>query len=123
MLQFGGLAVAAGAQQTSVSSLIPFPYRILKVKIFVLDDAVPDLRYYVLVDGTNSTSTTTLPTGVSIFAPYSGIQYIRASQGSRICEPLYDVRESESFLKVHVQNNDANFACDYAAEITIEEMS
>lgn len=122
VIQFGGLALAAGAQITGVSGGITFRYRILKVKVFFLDNAVPDLRYYVFMGSTPGGSTTGLPEGTSIFAPYSMTQMIRGSQGMRECEPMMIVDSTRSYLKVHCENAGAVFACDWAAEITIERL-
>jgi hypothetical protein len=122
VIQFGGLGLAAGAQATSVSSMIDFPYKILKVKVFFLDNAVPDLRYYILVGSSSDGSTSNVPSGTNIFGPYSGLIFIRGSQGTRIIEPMYDVKDATSFLKVHAWNLDPVYACDWAAEITIERL-
>lgn len=122
VIQFNGLALAAGAQITGVSGQLGFRYRILKAKVFFLDNAVPDLRYYVMVGNTPGGSTTGLPEGQSIFSPYSPTTMIRGSQGARVMEPMLVVSEVRTYLKVHVWNADAVFACDWAAEITIERL-
>jgi hypothetical protein len=122
VIQFGGLALGAGAQITGVSGGITFRYRIVKVKVFYLDNAVPDLRYYVLVGSTPGGSTTGLPEGDSIFSPYSTTLFLRGSQGMRECEPMLIVDSTRSFLKVHCWNVDPVYACDWAAEITIERL-
>jgi hypothetical protein len=126
VIQFGGAALAAGAQITSVSGGITFRYRILKVKIFYLDDAVPGMVYHVLVGSTPGGNIAGLPEGQSIFSPYSTTTEIRGSQGTRIMEPMLIVDSTRSYLKVHVQNlvppPPAGFPVSYAAEITIERL-
>ena len=126
VIQFGGIGLAAGAQITSVSGGITFRYRILKVKVFFLDDAVPGMVYHVYVGSTPGGSTTGLPEGQSIFAPYSTTTEIRGSQGVRIMEPMMIVDSTRSYLKVHVQNlvplPPAGFPVSYAAEISIERL-
>ena|SRR3989304_758255 len=122
VIQFSGVGLAAGAQITLVSGQISFRYRILKVKVFFGDDAVPDMRYYPMVGFTPGGSTTGLPEGQSIFAPLSPQSFMRAGFGKRECEPNLIVDSDRSYLKIHVQNNDALFAVGYAAEITIRRL-
>lgn len=122
VIQFSGVGLAAGAQITLVSGQLSFRYRILKVKVFFGDDAVPDMRYYPMVGSTQGGSTTGLPEGQSIFAPLSPQAFMRAGYGKRECEPMLVIDSTRSYLKVHVQNNDAVYAIGYAAEITIQRL-
>ena len=122
IIQFSGVNLGAGAQLTRVSGQIGFKYRILKVKVFFDDTAVPDMRYYVYVGSTPGGSTMGLPEGTSIFSPLSPDSYIRGGFGKRECEPNLIVDSDRSYLKIHVQNNDALFAVGYAAEITIQRL-
>lgn len=94
----------------------------MKVKVFFGDDAVPDLRYHVLIGNTPGGSVTGLPEGISIFSPLSPDSFIRAGYGKRECEPNLIVDSDRTYLKVHVQNNDPLFAVGYSAEITIQRL-
>lgn len=121
-LLFNGLNVAAGTYATSISGGLGFPYRIIEAKFYFLDDAVPDMRYYLYVGSSPSGSTTGMPEGSNVLSPYSGSGFIRGGQGMVKVEPMYDVTAERTYIKVHVFNNDAIYAVDYSAQVVVERL-
>ena len=119
---FGATGQPLNSQTTLVSAIIPFCYRIVKVKLYFLEYTTPEQRYYVLVGESNAGSVVGLPEGVNVFGEYSQVTYLRSSQGVRILEPLRVVDRVNTYLKVHIHNLSLTLASDTAAEITIERV-
>jgi hypothetical protein len=99
--------LAAGLQQTYVSSRIPYRFRIVHASIVFGFGTGNALLIYVLASRTTTTSTSTVPPDTPVFSEYSPTPYF-VGDGLIKCPPVdYYAAEDEQYVKVHAVNNSA----------------
>lgn len=110
-----------GAQNTLISDYLPFPFRIIEVKMLFGFTTGNLLRYYWLVSGNNTGSTTGIPTGDNPFA-YSGTVPYFVGEGIIRKEPCrYKDDTGKKYIKLHAVNN-SGVAQAVAASIVIQKV-
>ena len=111
----------AGAQQTLVSSLITFPFRIVQVKMFFSFTTQSLVRYYWLVSSSNDISNAGLPSGDNPFSGFGTLPYF-VGEGIMRKEPCaYEDNVGKKYVKLHVQNN-SPIAQPINASVVVQEL-
>jgi hypothetical protein len=100
-------ALAAGAQNTAVSSMIPLSYRVTEIKVYFPDDAINNVRVYWLASNNGQGSTTTIPDGTNLIASFSGTTFLIGHADVITLRCSLAIESAKSFIKMHVLNNNA----------------
>ena len=111
----------AGAQNTLVSSLIPFPFRIVQVKMFFSFTTNNLVRYYWLVSSSNDISTTGVPSGDN---PFSGVGTLPYFVGEGIMRKevcSYEDKAGRKYVKLHTLNGSL-VAQPINASVVVQEL-
>jgi hypothetical protein len=99
--------LAAGLQQTYVSSRIPYPFRIVHVSIIFGDATANALLIYILSSRTTTASTSTVPPDTPVFSQYSPTPYF-VGESIIKCPPVdFHAASDDQFVKVHAVNGSA----------------
>lgn len=113
--------LGAGLQNTVVTSMIPLKYAVTKIETFFSDDAINNVRVYWLMSNNAQGSTTSIPDGSNLIAPFSAINFIigHADLVSISANVLSET--DKSYIKMHVINNNA-YAVDIMGLVTIRKV-
>lgn len=97
--------LAATSQNTVVVGTIPFTFRVLEITVFFPDDAINNIQVYFLVSDNPQGSTTTIPSGENLLAPFTPTQFLigHAEKVTITCNAL--VSSNRSYIKMHIINN------------------
>jgi len=113
--------VAATSQQTIVSGLISFKFRVTLVKMIFDTDHVNSVLYYWLIGRNNQGSTTGLPEGDNIFREIVPVNFFVGNGETRTLQPNVAWEEDKGYLKLHI-NNLNTYAVTVKATIGIQEL-
>ena len=113
--------IGATAQLTILSDLISFPFVVRSILIDFSTDHINNVLHYVLLSTNRTTSTTSVPADTSAFTGLSGISYAIGDNREKRYFPNIEWRQTRSYIKVHVVNNNA-YAVSVNATVTIEEL-
>jgi hypothetical protein len=113
--------VGAAAQLTILSDLISFPFVVRSILIDFGSDHVDRVLHYVLLSTNRTTSITVVPADTNAFTGLSTIGYAIGDNREKRFYPNVEWRQTRSYMKVHVINNNA-YAVNVKVNVTIEEL-
>lgn len=106
---------------TLVSSLIPYPFRVLRIKMVFDEFALNNLFYRWFISTNATTSATSPPAGDDLTATESPTPYYIGNNQILIANIYQDYSSARHYLKMYVEN--ANLAIVQAnATVIIQEL-
>jgi len=113
--------IGAGAQDTRVSGMITYPFRIIQTKMFFGRNARNLIQYYWLYSSENSESTTGIPSGKNIYTKLTPLVYFIGEAEIKTINSQIDVLDKDQYIKLHIVNG-LGVAYDGSGTITIQEL-
>jgi len=112
--------VGATSQLTLISSLIPFLFKVIIVKIYFSANHANAVGHYILIGRNNQGSTTGIPEGENVLGPYVPLSPLVGDNETIVLQPNYVWPELKGYVKVHV-NNARPYTVQIKVLVTIQE--
>jgi len=97
-------AIGANLQGTILSGIITIPFKITGVRFIFPDNAINNVRAYLLYATDDNTSTTGTPTGTNVFSRYSPTAYFVGHDAIINAYCNIDINDNRTRLKLHINN-------------------
>ena len=114
-------SIPAGGQDTLLSNMIGYPFRILQTKMTFDRNARNLVQFIWLLSTDTATSTVGIPSGDNVFSKYTTLGIFIGESIVKILNSAIDVDSRNMYIKLHVING-LGVAYNVSCSMIIQEL-